>query len=562
QIVALNPRYAEFYNVLADVGVRNRLYRESVEFATQAVEIDPKSWRGWGLRGLNELRVGEIETGRLHLEKAFAGDPYNVWIKNTLDLVDTYVEYRPRSSHRFEIVAHAEEADLLSPYALDLLEEAYDELSARYGVTPAVPIRIEFYASHADFSVRTIGLAGMGALGVCFGKVIAQDSPRARPRGSFNWASTLWHELAHTFTLAASEHRVPRWLTEGLSVLEERRARSGWGDDLNLSFLVAWRDGELLPAADLNNGFVRPTSPAQVGLSYYQASLVAELIERDWGLDAILAMLHGYRDHLSTREIFERILEVEPEAFDVRFEAFLQEHFGGPLAAIADIDPKGPEGPQPGAEPRLETVPPEEDLEKRAEENPGSFSAQLAWAHALAGQERFDEAVPYFEKARSLFPQYVGPDSAYRALARIFADRGSGAAAAEQLRAIAAINETDYDVRIELAELEQELGDPAASLDVLEELPWIHPYDPSLHGRMAELYAEVGDLEGVVRSRTALVALRPTDMARAHYDLASALHAAGDSLAAKRSVLRSLEVAPAFDEAQRLLLRLHEGGDS
>ena len=101
----------------------------------------------------------------------------------------------------------------------------------------------------------------MGALGVCFGEVIAQDSPRARPRGTFNWGSTLWHEIAHSFTLAASEHKVPRWLTEGLSVLEERRARPGWGDDANPGFLTAWRDERLLPVAEINNGFVRPVSP-------------------------------------------------------------------------------------------------------------------------------------------------------------------------------------------------------------------------------------------------------------------------------------------------------------
>ena len=555
RILGLNPEFAEFYNVLADVGVRNRLYREAVDFAARAVEIDPKSWRAWGLRGLNELRIGEIEAGRTHLELAFAGDPYNVWIKNTLDLVDTYVDYTPHSSQRFEVVAHSDEADLISPYALELLDEAYDELAARYKVQPEVPIRIEFYPSSADFSVRTIGLAGMGALGVCFGNVIAQDSPRARPRGTFNWASTLWHELTHTFTLAASEHRVPRWLTEGLSVLEERRARPGWGDDLNLSFLTAWRDGELLPAGDLNNGFVRPTSPQQVGLSYYQASLVAELIERDWGFDAVLALLHGYRDHMSTREIFRQHLDIEPEDFDVRFEVFLQEHFGKQLAAISDL----PTDEEATGEPHLTALPQEEALEKRAAEEPGSFSAQLGWGHYLAAEGREDEAVAFLERARDLFPEYTSADSAYFVLARIYKDRDELEKAAAQLRAVIAVNETDYDVRWELAKIERELGNDAAALRTLEELPLIDPYDPSLHEEMAELYAADGDLDGVVRARDALVALRPTDMARAHYDLAEALEAAGRDTDAKRAVLRALEVAPAFESAQRLLLRLHGG---
>jgi len=75
------------------------------------------------------------------------------------------------------------------------------------------------YRRHADFSVRTVGLAGLGALGVSFGSTLAMDAPSARPPGDFNWGSTAWHELTHAFTLGASGHRVPRWLSEGLSVL-------------------------------------------------------------------------------------------------------------------------------------------------------------------------------------------------------------------------------------------------------------------------------------------------------------------------------------------------------
>src|SRR5207253_3008380 len=82
------------------------------------------------------------------------------------------------------------------------------------------------------FSVRTVGLAGLGALGVSFGTTLAFDSPAAKDAGPFNWGSTVWHELAHTFTLGSTEHRIPRWLSEGLSVYEEHRARPGWGFDV------------------------------------------------------------------------------------------------------------------------------------------------------------------------------------------------------------------------------------------------------------------------------------------------------------------------------------------
>ena len=47
------------------------------------------------------------------------------------------------------------------------------------------------------------------------------DSPSGRKPGSFHWASTLWHEMSHVFTLTATDHRVPRWFTEGMAVHEE-----------------------------------------------------------------------------------------------------------------------------------------------------------------------------------------------------------------------------------------------------------------------------------------------------------------------------------------------------
>ncbi len=281
--LARNPKDASFYNKLSEIAVNNRLYREARDFAAKAVELDPRSFEGHGLLGLNQLRLGEIEEGRKSLERSFEGDPYNVWIKNTLDLMDTYPDYVTTRTPKFEIVIEGKESDLLSIYFARMAEEAYESLAERYEFRPETPIRIEVYPSHGDFSVRTLGLPGLGALGVCFGSVVAVDSPSARPKGQFNWASTLWHELGHAVTLGATNHKVPRWFSEGLSVLEERRARPGWGDDVSLAFLAAYKRGKLLSIGELNNGFMRPTYPQQIGISYYQASLVSELIERDFG---------------------------------------------------------------------------------------------------------------------------------------------------------------------------------------------------------------------------------------------------------------------------------------
>jgi Tfp pilus assembly protein PilF len=64
----------------------------------------------------------------------------------------------------------------------------------------------------------------------------------------------------------------------------------------------------------------------------------------------------------------------------------------------------------------------------------------------------------------------------------------------------------------------------------------------------------------VVRdARRALVELNPVDKAEAYFQLATAELESGDRAGARRSVLRSLEIAPRFERAQALLLKIHRG---
>ena len=81
------------YSTLAELTAQVRLYRAAADFAKQGVALDPKDWHAWSVLGMNQLRLGQIADGRKSLETSFAGDPYNVWVKNTLDLLDTYKNY-------------------------------------------------------------------------------------------------------------------------------------------------------------------------------------------------------------------------------------------------------------------------------------------------------------------------------------------------------------------------------------------------------------------------------------------------------------------------------------
>ncbi len=565
-VLADNPRYADLFNDLADASVDNRLYPKARDFAAEAVRIDPKSWRGYGLLGMNQLRLGEIEAGRANLETSFAGDPYNVWTKNTLDLLDTFGEYRKVESEHFEFHIHDREAELLAPYMVELAEEAWATLAERYRFEPPTPIRVEVYPSHADFSVRTVGLAGLGALGVCFGPVIALDSPSARQVGHFNWGGTLWHEIAHTFTLLVTDSRIPRWLTEGLSVFEERRAQPGWGDDVQVGFLTALRDEELLGIAEINDGFVRPKFPNQIGLSYFQASLISEWIEENYGFDAILTMLAGYRDGKSTEEVFEEAMSLALEDFDERFFGHLRTRYGAAIASLGEAPPEpdeeereaGEGGPSraPTRNPFATRGPDLDVLARAAKESPDDFRIQMTYGAALFREERFEEAEAPLLRGRDLFPDYVGPGNAYTLLAEIYRQQEREDEAIEALNTLVASNEMAWDEHLALAGLLESAGRTEQEAEILERSLYISPYDLEVHSRLAELASALGRFELAVRERAALVALDPPDRAVALYELAVAQHHAGKPEQARRSVLRALEVAPGYDPAQELLLDL------
>ena len=525
--------------ILADVAARNRLYKEAARFAAAGVSRDPRAARALALLGINQLRIGQIAEGKASLDQSFAADPFDVWAKNTLDLLDTFTQYEERRTPRFVVSMEKKDAALLDLYVTPLAEMAFDSLAARYAFRPELPIRLELFRSHADFSVRTVGLAGLGALGVCFGSVIAMDSPAARPIGEFNWGSTLWHELAHTFTLGASGNRVPRWFSEGLSVYEERRARPSWGSDVSPQFIAAYKAGMLAPPSRMNDGFMRPKFPEEVILSYYQASLVGEWIEQEKGIAGIRTMLAAYGGGATTEQAIKQVIGLDLATLDSRFDAFVRAKFTRELAAVELVPAK--EGP------------PAEQIVWR-----GPFSDAMRRATASAERQQWDDAVRELELAKSLFPSYAGEDSPYRTLARIHRTRGDKAGAERELAALTSRNESAYAANLELAELGAARGDWRTAAAALERAIYIYPFDAKIHLQLAEQASRASDHATVIRERRAVMALDPADRVEAMYQLAKAHSDAGDKASARREVLRTLDLAPNFEKAQSLLLSLQE----
>ena len=319
------------------------------------------------------------------------------------------------------------------------------------------------------------------------------------------------------------------------------------GANVSPGFLEMYRTGKLVPVSRMNDGFMRPTYPEQIGYSYYQASLVCDLIVRDWGEKSITALLGEYRAGRTTEEAFQKVVGMDMKAFDRRFDAYMRERFGGALAALAQPGPEYPAGMGPA------------ELASRADSLPGSYRAQLLAGAALVKAGRLPAAIRVLERAHALFPLNGDDNSPAAMLATLYLGGRDTAKAIAMLKVVAMADESAYAVNRELAVLLLSARDTIGAMAAMERALFINPFPVELHSGLAALAAARGDHPRHVREREALVALDPVDKAEVQYQLAIAYRDAGDLLKAKRAVLRALEDAPNFERAQDLLLAIVDG---
>jgi tetratricopeptide (TPR) repeat protein len=544
EVLRLNPRYGEIYERFANFCVTQRLYQQSVLFLRKAIEVRPDFWRAYSGLGVNLLRLGEENSAKEVLEKAYKNDPYNLWTVNTLRLIDSYEHFDRLTTPNFTLKLHKNESKLLEFYVPALLEQAYQTLSAKFKYYPPRPVYFEMFPDHEDFAVRTLGMPGLGALGVCFGRGVVMDSPSARPKGTFNWGSTLWHEFAHVITLGITEHRIPRWFTEGISVMEEHKAKPGWGNDLTTENIKAIQEKKLLPIAELNSGFIRPKSHNQVQQSYFQAGQACEFIEKEFGFERILQMIELFKTRHSLERTLKQALNLSPPEFDQKFHAYLETLYGQTLRNVDFSIVTWKRGPEERSK-----------LELLLKEQPDNFFANLKLAGYHRDEGQLDEAVRCLTKAKSVFPGYVESDSPYEQLSKIYKKQDRLTEAISELRDLVDRDDDDFNSLKQLAEWLVEAGKSEEASKALQNAMYIDPFNRSAHELLGKISFKNNDLPLALRTYQALLALHPPDAASAHFHVASVLFEMGKRVEAKKEALTALEIAPGFEPAQELLLK-------
>jgi cellulose synthase operon protein C len=525
-----NPHYGSIYADLAHVETMRRRYREASALLKRAIEIAPGLWSAHSELGINLLRLNDVAAAQRELETAYAGDPYSAITVNTLRLLEKRDQYKdivsPLGAREKEpaFIARLEKqnADAMSPYVLKLGNDALKTFSQRYQFQLRQPVTVEFYPDHDDFAVRVGGLPGIGLLGVTFGYVVAMDSPAGRSTGDFHWGSTMWHELAHVFTLELTDHRVPRWLSEGLSVFEEWRTGPTPGIVVTPDVLEAMNAKQLLPITDLDSGFIRPKYRNQVQVSYVQAGLVCAFIDEQWGFDRLLAFLKAFSRDTTIADALQATLKISPEEFDKRFSEYVVKGYGGAAARLDDW--------------------------KAAAQNAHAALAKKNWAEALAAARA----------ANDIYPQYSGSGSLYIVAAQSLDALKQRDEAIRMLQTYRKSGGWDPDALAMLAKWLDEAQRKRESIEVLDALNYVNPLEPGHHATLGDdLLAANRPQEALTEFQT-LLALKPHDVASAKFGLARALRATGDAPAGKRALLDALEIAPHYKPAQALLLQITE----
>jgi tetratricopeptide (TPR) repeat protein len=539
----INPRYGEIFRVAGDHAARHYRFDEAVALARKATALDPDNTHAHADLGMHLLRTGDEEGARTALERSFRADPYDVITYNLLSLLDTLESFVTIEGDNIRLRLHPDEAPILREYTMPLAERALATLSKTYGFTPRGPVLIEIFPRHDDFAVRNAGIPGMiGALGACFGRVVTMDSPRARPPGTFNWQATLWHELTHVVTLQLSNQRVPRWLTEGISVYEEGRARPEWGRDMELPFARALGKGEVLKLRDLNAGFTRPET---IALAYFQASLLVAHIAGRHGDAGLVRLLRAYGEGLDDAAALAKGLNETVDSLQASFSRAIEARFTPIAAALREPSGFAASGDV-------------EAMRAAAAEHPGSYAVQLAFGRALVASGLPAEAIAPLERAATLVPMATGAESARFQLAEAADAAGDRARAIAELEALLAHDHTDVEAPRKLLTLADAARDPKRVALASDRIAMLDPFDAAPHRMLGRLALDRGDADGAAREFRAALAAGPVDRAGAHCDLGESYFLAGNTADAKREALLALEIAPTFERAQDLLLKTVE----
>jgi len=373
--------------------------------------------------------------------------------------------------------------------------------------------------------------------------VITMNSPGSLAHGRSNWESTLWHEFCHVVTLSVTANRMPRWLSEGISVYEERQRDPAWGMKMTAEFrrLIIDEEG-LTPMSQLSGAFLNAKDEKALLFAYYESSVAVEWLIAQHGWDKFRAML---RD-LSTGERINAAIEknIGPmEKLEPAFAAFMQQQAKdyAPKADWSKLEPEVASDPA--------------KLDEFVKSNPTHLEALTLKAEQLAEAKQWEPLVALGQQLIDLNPEDTSADSGYWIKGKALHQLKQLAEESALLRTMAAKSGDALAVFLRLLEIDTEAKVwPEVEKDAARALA-LNPFLPQPNSALAAAAEGQGKNDLALVALERLLHLNPPNPAEVRFKLASVLRSK-DAPQAKRHLLDALVLAPRYREAQQLLLEM------
>jgi tetratricopeptide (TPR) repeat protein len=336
---------------------------------------------------------------------------------------------------------------------------------------------------------------------------------------------------------------MPRWLSEGISVYEERQKDPAWGQTMTPRYREMILGDDLTPVSQLSAAFLSPKSPLHLQFAYYESSLVVEYLIETHGIDTLKRVLVDLGVGMPINESLGRYAG-SIAALDEAFAKFARERAN---ALAPEADWSTPELP------RRASV---ELIEGYLKDHPNNYAALGQFAQRLVADRKWREAKLPLEKMRRLYPHDASPAGCLALLAPVYRELGENSAEREVLESLAKLSADNVEAFARLAEIGTAGGEWELVRQSANRWLAVNPLVPDPHRLAAKAAEQLKDDSLAVDSYQSLLLMNPFDPAEAHYQLASALRRTGRLTEAKREVLLALEETPRYKAAQKLLLEL------
>jgi tetratricopeptide (TPR) repeat protein len=541
---------------------------EGSEYQRQALKMDPNYLPAKIQLAEDLLRLGNESDGWQLAEEVHTQDGYDVTAFNLVTLRGSLAKYQTLTNQDFIVRMDSREAAIYGDRVLALLQRAHDHLSEKYGFHPDSPTTVELFQEQKDFAVRTFGVPhNPGFLGVCFGHVVTANSPAAEAAHPANWEATLYHEFCHVITLGITRNKMPRWLSEGISVYEELQANPVWGQAMNPRYREMILGEDLTPVSRLSSAFLTPKSEFHVQFAYFESEQVVEFLVQNFGLEALKKILVDLGNGVDINEAIAS--NTAPmEKIEKDFAAFERDRANHLALGLDWTKPKGAAREQDVV--ALESIvtnlvhaPLTNAPSAQAAETPATTnsSAPNYWrlmrqARTALSAKHWADAKAPLQQITELYPQQAGPDSAYAMLAAAHRELNETNEERQALMKLAPLEADDTDAFMRLMDLDAGAGDWNGVAENAERFLAANPLVAQPYRYLALASEKLGQADPAIRSFGRMLLLDPSDPAEIHYHLARLLRQKGDAAGAKRHVLQALEEAPRFRDAQRLLLEI------